>query len=718
MKRVDGFKMILSGVVFALFFLSCNQARFCLRLTLDLSQEPFGATDINALTGNQGLTVGINQKGTITLFKYPNPSYYDQVKYMTTKRTAPNLGALENEGIFSGIYYQTDSEQGFFWLRELDSEQEYLNPYSVVVKTRFIQKELGLEIIQLDLVEPGQDVFWRHYQINHLPGSKIKNLKLIVYANFAPQVSKWAWIPLKDWCLDPASNSHLKWIESEKVFLQYKQGKDRSSKRESSVFIAFGLDSPPDSYQAGYDHNCRIKFHPKDPYLLASGGEFTNSASASGKVSAGLSTKLVFDEKARAEASLIIAVADNKDLALKLIRQAKSRGFNQALSQTQAHWQGLLKDVPLPKTTNQRIRNMSLRSVITLLLGVCRDSGAIVASASSQPPYGEDWTRDGAYINEALLRAGFLELVRQHNLFYLKVQSQPEKKVKFVPEGNWATNYYADGMPGFPFIWWEIDETGFAIWTLYRYFEESQDLSYLKEVYPAIKRAGNFLLEFRTRDGMPKKAYENDYPIKTQTIRGVLSVLLGLKYAVKSARALGDEKPIPSWEKRIKKLEKLLWEKFYDPQCGRFVNLEKEKGRCETLGAGYNQALLLWPLELVDYSSLPAEQAGEDLWKFIEPSFQGKRNSGSYEPYGILSLAKLWKNDPEKTKLLEKALLWEATVPATNTGHLGEAWIELKGKISPAEAQPQLWHQALFYLSALEIYREEKPEKSVKKITK
>jgi len=97
MKRVDGFKMVLSGVVFALFFLSCNQARFCMRLTLDLPQEPFGATDINALTGTQGLTVGINQKGTITLFKYPNSSYYDQVKYMTTKRTAPNLSALENK---------------------------------------------------------------------------------------------------------------------------------------------------------------------------------------------------------------------------------------------------------------------------------------------------------------------------------------------------------------------------------------------------------------------------------------------------------------------------------------------------------------------------------------------------------------------------------------------------------------------------------------------
>jgi len=179
---------------------------------------------------------------------------------------------------------------------------------------------------------------------------------------------------------------------------------------------------------------------------------------------------------------------------------------------------------------------------------------------------------------------------------------------------------------------------------------------------------------------------------------------LGLKYAIKSAQVVKDTSSLNRWKDVLEELEAVLVQKFYDPECKRWTSLPKYKGRCDKGSAGYNSALLLWPAELVDYASEQAKDAGEDLWKFLEPSFDGKRTAGSYEPYGILSLAKLCKSEPEKIRLLKKALNWEATVPATKTGHLGEVWLKVNGKVSAGEAQPQLWHHALFYLSALEIY--------------
>ena len=144
--------------LFALGLFACNHGRPCVNLkqfsrffTMDLIGEPYGATDINALTGNQRLTVALNQEGTVTVFKWPNPSYYDQVAYMTTERDQPRKGALANEGVFSGIYFETDSEKGFFWLRELPRQQAYLASDSAVVKTAYVHKELGLEIAQTDL---------------------------------------------------------------------------------------------------------------------------------------------------------------------------------------------------------------------------------------------------------------------------------------------------------------------------------------------------------------------------------------------------------------------------------------------------------------------------------------------------------------------------------------------------------------------------------------
>src|SRR5437870_2289880 len=56
------------------------------------------ATDVNAQAGDGRITVGLNAAGTITVFRYPNPSFYNQVKYYTSARDAMGnpIGALPN----------------------------------------------------------------------------------------------------------------------------------------------------------------------------------------------------------------------------------------------------------------------------------------------------------------------------------------------------------------------------------------------------------------------------------------------------------------------------------------------------------------------------------------------------------------------------------------------------------------------------------------------
>lgn len=97
---------------------SCNHGRPCFRMSRNLTTEPYGPTDINAITGNRGLSIGFNKEGTITVFKWPNPSFYDQVKFMTGTRDQERMGALENEGVMTGVHYEADGRRGFFWLRD------------------------------------------------------------------------------------------------------------------------------------------------------------------------------------------------------------------------------------------------------------------------------------------------------------------------------------------------------------------------------------------------------------------------------------------------------------------------------------------------------------------------------------------------------------------------------------------------------------------------
>jgi hypothetical protein len=532
------------GMLLILIFCACNQGRPCINLklasemlTLSLIDEPYGPTDINAISGNQGLSVAFNEQGTITVFKWPNPSFYDQVKYMTTDRDKDRLGALPDEGVFAGIYFETDAEKGFFWLRDLEHYQKYLGPRSVAVEMIFSAKPAGLEISQTDFVESGEDVLWRHYQVKKIPGSRVR---LVAYADFAPKVSKWTRLPMADWCFDPMGDSTLKWDKAKKIFLQSKQGKDQSTRKPGSVWIGFGFDQPVLNHHAGHDRSCSIKKDSSDSFVMAQQGTFPDSDFAAGKPSAAVSTELNFSASDQAQADFLVAVSDAETQTASLIGRARRNGFSKALSETEDHWQTLLKSVPLPATDNERIKEVAIRSVITILLDYCPQTGAFVDSIATQPPYSEDWQRDGSYMNEALMAAGFNDLVKQHNLFYVKVQSQPGHKLAQVPEGNWASNYYADGVPGMPLIPWELDETGFAVWSLYRYFEMTGDKEYLDQAYPAIKRAADFMTRFKDpATGLPRPAYESDELTKYQSIRGALSVYMGLRYAAQAGPGHG-----------------------------------------------------------------------------------------------------------------------------------------------------------------------------------
>jgi len=696
-----------------LLFCSCNHGRPCVDLkltydllTLDLIGEPYGATDINAVSGNQGLSIAFNQAGTITVFKWPNPSYYDQVKYMTTRREKERLGALANEGVFTGIYYETDSGNGFFWLRDLEHHQSYNGPRSVVVKTHYSNPAVGLWIDQFDFVSPNADVLRRHYLVVRTAKSQVKRARLIAYSNFAPKVSKISRMPITDWCMDPVGNSTIRWDDDKGLFIQSRQGKDFSTKKKSAVFLAFGFEGKGQHHQAGYDHFCTAKGEDKDAFFAAQKGKLDGSDFAHGKVNSGISYELLkFWGADDAEADFLIAAAKSEKQAIDLIETERQKGFADSLAEEEAHWQKILKDVPLPATDNPAIKNVALRSVISLLLNFCPETGALVDSIATQPPYGEDWPRDGAYLNAALMAAGFNDLVKKHNLFYVQMQSRPGHRLPMVPEGNWATNYFADGVPGFPILWWEIDETGFALWNLFSYFEQTKDTKYLEQVYPTIKLAADFLVKFRDPGtGLTRKAYESDEYVKLKSFRGALSAFTGLKFAVKAAEAMGDNSSKLKWQAREDELEKVITQKFYDPSCRRFVRFEENRGDCAKPGVGWEHAQVLWPTGFFASSDPRAEEFAEKSWNEISPSFSGKRDRGLYEPYSLLSLAKIWKADPAKTELVRSALLWEATVPVTDTGHFGEVWIKINGKVITGQAQPQLWHHALFYLASLEAF--------------
>src|SRR5439155_5903100 len=88
--------------------------------------EAYGPTDVNVQAGNGRVTVNENAAGTITVFKYPNPSLYNLVKYFTLGRDGQGRLQVQyrNEGSFAGLRYTTAAAAtGSAWPRACRSRQ-------------------------------------------------------------------------------------------------------------------------------------------------------------------------------------------------------------------------------------------------------------------------------------------------------------------------------------------------------------------------------------------------------------------------------------------------------------------------------------------------------------------------------------------------------------------------------------------------------------------
>src|SRR5262245_10659566 len=100
-------RMVLSFVV---ALLATRPADACPELAVaPATANPFGelmlgATNVNAALGSGNLTATLSRCGELTGLKWPGPSFYDQVAYLSGNapdaRLQPHFGALDDMGAF------------------------------------------------------------------------------------------------------------------------------------------------------------------------------------------------------------------------------------------------------------------------------------------------------------------------------------------------------------------------------------------------------------------------------------------------------------------------------------------------------------------------------------------------------------------------------------------------------------------------------------------
>ena len=555
----------------------------------------------------------------------------------------------------------------------------------------------------------------RNYEIQKSEDSPLNDLKFLAYGNFHPSTEKMPWLPLTNY-FQRAPVSHkfpfLKeeragfFVENSLFFSERKpQGNDFNKEAvekgeiflddfsASDVFIGMSSDREITGYQVGEVYGSA----PDCAYEESTDGRLSNSNYASGAVNGAFLVN--FDDNdwnnnGQAEVTVYIAAAENIKQTEELLDEAKDNSFEHHLKKTEDWWDKWLQDAKLPDTENELILDISKRSLVTIKNAYDKETGAIVASVSRQPPYFLDWPRDGAFINYALNRAGYHGMVEKHNEFYADIQRAG---------GSWGMNYYADGMEGGPILF-EIDNTALAVWTMWQHYEFTEDISYLEGIYPSIRKAAELLHFWKDpTSNLHFYAHEDDNPLLTQTLDGAVPIYLGLRSAVKAGKAVGEEEDtINKWKDRADLLKKDIEEKLWNPEEGKI----KSQGQGDTW--------MIWPAEFRSFEDSRMQATADINWETVKENMEADTagESGQYEVSDILALAKMWSGDEEKMEKLENSMEWVAEeIAGESTLHFGEAHqlIEEQGELrwKNRVGIPHVWTHALFYLCALEVYGEE-----------
>lgn len=308
---------VLAGVVTRLLFGRDDPFGIDEEEWRDPSRAPevYGPTDINAQVANQRLAVAMNGEGTITVFRYPTPSYYDQIKYRTSYRDRPLLGAEPNEGSFLGIVLDSGEQTVFEPLRTWETSQEYATTATDTLVTRHTSDRWGLEAVVTDVMPPNLDGLVRNVEVRRTPESEIEDASLVAFENFNLVCSKSKKLPVQDWCLERLNTDTARYLSEHDAIAHRKQRVDSSTDTRTSIATLIAFEGRSTQHQVGGDaHEPTARETtkpsvPMDAFEDAEDGDLNGNTRFRGQTTGALLTPLSFSDGVATERVFITAAS-------------------------------------------------------------------------------------------------------------------------------------------------------------------------------------------------------------------------------------------------------------------------------------------------------------------------------------------------------------------------------------------------------------------------
>ena len=713
------------------------------------SEHTAGGTNAATGLGNGRLTIGVSPWSEIVYFRWPRPSFYDHLRYMTQALgvwevwspqdmrygdDAPSIDwrkygrpyeVYPGLGARGGIMLE-DGTLAWAGDPSWTSARGYEPEWSSILCTSLSRDKAKMKVCQW--VDWDDDLIVQDFSIDSAAAKKF-----FYYGTFDPY-NKFA----PYWGVPDAGGAGFATVylpDQAIVLYFYPLQKDRYRLTahlkekftpemidkifpKGGYFIAMGLLERPEGFQVGADRKGIAV--PANAPVAASEEARTGNLSSStwfiGKADAGLQKNITPTNN---RALVLISAGKSAKEAVGLIEKARAKGADGLRAKAVSDWKPWADRVDISAKADPVERRVARRSILNLFVGRDKESGAIVASPSRQPAYHFDWPRDGSFYDLSLDLASLHEIAGSHIDFYNRTQRKKNtafsitwllggKSLIYSPKGHWVSNIYTDGAPGkLSIIPVEIDETALLIWDLWRheqYVPEADRAAYEKNHLEELTLGADALLEYvDVKNGWTRKVFEDDNPFPNATLHGAASVLAGLASAADAGKRWGaDPAKVEKWQKAAISLRQGIL---------RRVNDQKTIDQAGWRGIQWT----LFPAPVFEnYSDPRAQKLIAKLAKYIEESADKKRPGFGYLGEQIFILGISTANQPEYRPLMDKAVkVLVNEVPLQGADSFGEVtlWIDMPDGTKIAQQRtsiPHLWTGVTSYLAVESLYRPER----------
>lgn len=475
------------------------------------------------------------------------------VKYQIRDIYFPHVGQENHtEGFPFRFGVWVDGEFSWVFSDGWDRSLRYL-PETLVTDVTLINEALGIRLVCNDTVASHNNVFLRRIRVENLRDS-VREIRIFLHHDFRIYENK-----VGDTAFYDPVNLALVHYKKHRYFL---------------------INTEPhfDSFSTG-----RKAFRDQEgTWRDAEDGRLEGGAITEGSVDSTIGVHFSLAEGGIYEFYYWIAAGTTLEEVAKLNRLVLNRRPEKYLAYTENYWRAWVNknDVDFGDLP-PGIIDFYKRSLLIISTQI-DDGGAILAANDSDVTeratdhYSYLWTRDGAFVANALDLAGYSEITRTFFDFCKKIAH---------PNGYFMQKYNADGTVASGWhAAWDIygkrqlvpiqeDETALVIWSLWQHYERYRDIDFAHRLYvDLIVDCARFMIGFRDDETkLPQPSWnlwEDRRGVHTFTCA---TVVAGLRAAANFARLFAEDERAEKYGEAANEIVAAMRRHLYSDEHGRFL---------------------------------------------------------------------------------------------------------------------------------------------------